>query len=229
LRILAFDTSGPALSAAAGTDGAVLAHRHEALTRGHAERLLPMLTAVLAEAGWAWPTVELVAVTAGPGNFTGLRAGIAVARALGLALGCPVLGLGTLEVVAQAAAAARRRGGADRPVLAVLDARRGELYAQAFAADLAPQGPPALLTRDELGGSMASADVLAGDPAAWAGTGREGIAVGPNACDLLTLASARLAAGAARPTAGTALRPLYLRLPDARVGAGAPLLAAAAS
>jgi tRNA threonylcarbamoyladenosine biosynthesis protein TsaB len=226
LRILAFDTSGPALSAAAGTDGAaVRAHRREALERGHAERLLPTLTAVLAEAGWAWPMVELVAVTTGPGNFTGLRAGIAVARGLSLALGCPVLGLGTLEVVAQAAA---RRGGAGRPILAVLDARRGELYAQAFAADLAPQGPPELLARDELDGRVvASAGLLAGDPAAWAGTGREGIAVGPDACDLLTLASARLAAGVARPAAGTALRPIYLRSPDARVGAGASLLAVA--
>jgi tRNA threonylcarbamoyladenosine biosynthesis protein TsaB len=227
LRILAFDTSGPALSAAAGMDGVVPAHRHQALERGHAERLLPTLTAVLAEAGWAWPMVELVAVTAGPGNFTGLRAGIAVARALSLALGCPVLGLGTLEVVAQGAAAARR-GGAGRPILAVLDARRGELYAQAFAADLAPQGPPELLARDELDERVvASAGLLAGDPAAWAGTGREGIAVGPDACDLLTLASARLAAGVARPAAGTALRPIYLRSPDARVGAGASLLAVA--
>jgi tRNA threonylcarbamoyladenosine biosynthesis protein TsaB len=223
LRILAFDTSGPALSAAAGADDVVLAHRNQALTRGHAEQLLPMLTAVVAEAGWDWSAIELVAVTAGPGNFTGLRARIAVARALSLALDCPALGLGTLEVVAQAAA---RRGGAGRPILAVLDARRAELYAQSFAADLAPQGAPALLGRDELGGLMDPACLLAGDLAAWGGTGREGIAVAPDARDLLTLAFARLAAGV-QPTAGIALRPIYLRLPDARIGAGASLLATA--
>jgi tRNA threonylcarbamoyladenosine biosynthesis protein TsaB len=204
LRVLAFDTSGPALSAAAAESGGrgVLAWRREELARGHAERLLPMLREVLAGVGWGWADVGLVAVTRGPGSFTGLRAGVAVARALGLSLGCPVLGLGTLEVVAHAAA------GAGRPLLAVLDARRGEVYAQRFAADGSAEGPPELLPA----GTVAEA------------SGVEVADRAPDARDLAALALARLADGAARPGPGAGLRPLYVRQPDARPGAGASLL-----
>lgn len=202
MRILAFDTSGPALSAAATEGGRLLAWHREDLPRGHAERLLPALTDLLAEAGWRWAEVELVAVTQGPGNFTGLRAGIAVARALGLALGIPVLGLGTLEVMAHGS-------GSGGPSVAVLDARRGEAYAQRFAADLAPETAPELVP----------VALLLPD-------GYRLIDAGPDALALASLAAARLAAGVV-PGPGTALRPLYLRPPDARLGAGASLLPAA--
>lgn len=223
MRVLAFDTSGPALSAAAGAGGVVLARCHERLDRGHAERLLPVLTSVMAGAGWRWADLELVAVTLGPGNFTGLRAGIAVARALGLSLGCATLGLGTLEVVAQAAASRVDDGG--RSILAVLDARRAEVYAQPFDADLTPLAPPALLRREDVAGALAAGRLLVGDPAAWAGTGLEGVETFVDAEHLLTLAWRRLVVDASLAQ-GTVLRPLYLRPPDARLGAGASLLAA---
>jgi tRNA threonylcarbamoyladenosine biosynthesis protein TsaB len=217
LRVLAFDTSGPALSAAAGLRGRVLAHGHESpLARGHAERLLPMLASVMAEAGWRWRDLELVAVTLGPGNFTGLRAGIAVARALSLALGCPALGLGTLDLLAQSAAAGQVPTD-PRPILALLDARREEVYAQRFAPDLSPLDAPALLPRSAVAGMAASCRPAVTDADAASGWG--------DARDLLRLAWRRLGEGVA-PVAGTALRPLYLRSPDARPGAGASLLAA---
>lgn len=202
MRVLALDTSGPALSAAAAEYGRLLAWRREELERGHAERLLPVLTTVLAESGWRWTGIGLVAVARGPGSFTGLRAGIAVARAMSLALGCPVLGVGTLEVMAHA-------HGPGDPVYAVLDARRGELYAQRFAADLAPEGPPGLTP--------------AGGPVP---AGYRVVTDAPDARAVAALAMAMLAAGVL-PGPGSELRPLYVRPPDARPGAGASLLVAA--
>src|SRR3954447_26669531 len=105
LRILSLETSRAALSAAAVEGPVVRSWYRDMLGRGHAERVLPVLRAVMAEAGWAWPAPALLAVALGPGNFTGLRAGIAVARALSLALDRPALGIGTLEAVAQGVAA----------------------------------------------------------------------------------------------------------------------------
>lgn len=205
LRLLAFETSGAALSAAVAEGGRLVACRHEDRVRGHAERLLPMLQQVLATAGWGWRSIELVVVTLGPGNFTGLRAGIAVARGLSLALGCPALGLGTLEVMAQAEAGRQPDAG---PMQALLDARRGEVYAQPFADDLTPLDEPRLLPEAE-------AAALPYRRAAFP----------PDARSLALLAAHRLMGGA-QPAAGSTLRPLYLRAPDARPGAGASLLSA---
>jgi tRNA threonylcarbamoyladenosine biosynthesis protein TsaB len=228
LRLLAFDTSGPSLSAAAH-EGDRFVHRFEALARGHAERLLPLLREVLAEAGWRWQDVGVVAVTLGPGNFTGLRAGIAVARALRLALGCPALGVGTLELIARGAAA--QAGRRDLPILAALDARRGEVYAQRFAADLAPLAPPALLAREAFLATLdGEACVIGGDVAPWLPaafrTVHEVVESGPDARYLVQAARQRLASGADRAP-DTVLRPLYIRPPDARPSAGASLVAAA--
>lgn len=220
MRLLAFDSSGPALSAACDLDGRLLAHRHRRLERGHAEHLLPLLAELLAEAGWRWQAIELVAVTLGPGSFTGLRAGIAVARALGLASGCPTLGLGTLEVLAEAEAAAAPDD--PRPILALIDARRDEVYAQRCGAGLVPLEEPALLPAAAVP-ALAHGCRLVGTPAAWAAAGLAGRTQDADARDLARLARRRLAAGAV-PAAATTLRPLYLRPPDARPGAGASLL-----
>ena len=114
-----------------------------ALTRGHAERLLPLLKEVLAQAGWAWRDIDLVAVTDGPGNFTGLRAGIAVARALALALGRPVLGVGTLEMLARRAQRRRPTIGCRSSLSSMPGA--SELYAQRFSPELRPLTAPALV------------------------------------------------------------------------------------
>jgi tRNA threonylcarbamoyladenosine biosynthesis protein TsaB len=105
--VLAFDTSAGACSAAVlGGDGTVLARRCEALERGHAERLLPMLRDVLAEAGVEIADLALLAVTIGPGTFTGIRIGLAAARGLALASGLPLVGVTSLEAVAASVPAA---------------------------------------------------------------------------------------------------------------------------
>lgn len=225
MRLLAFDTSGAALSAAAAEDDDLRAWLHEPLERGHAERLLPMLRRVMGETGWSWADLDMVAVTIGPGQFTGLRAGIAVARALALALKLPVAGIGTLEVVAEAAAG--RRPDLELPIAVALDARRDEAYHQLFAADLRPLGPPALLPLRELRGEGRC--LLAGDAGLWmrAMVDRDDpvVEAAPDARYLAAMARRRCREGDV-PTVATAPRPVYLRPPDARIGAGASLVAA---
>ena len=224
MRLLAFDTSGTALSAAVAEDWRVRRARHEPLVRGHAERLLPLLAEVMSEAGRAWRDLDLVVTSVGPGNFTGLRVGIATARALSLALARPVLGIGTLELAAQAAFDPAD----DRPVQVILDARRNEVYAQRFCGDLAPLSEPALLSLNRVPEAWVPGCRLVADPIAGLGDlwGADAmIETRLDACNLVEAARRRLAAGAVA-VPGTALRPLYLRQPDARIGAGASLLPA---
>jgi len=137
MRILAFDCALGARSAALFAGDALVAGRAEDGARQHAERLLPLITETLAEAGWRFADLQLLCLTRGPGSFTGLRIGLAAARGLALALQLPVLGLSTLEALAAGVVAAPRPA-----VLALIDARRGQLYAQAFAASGAAAGPP---------------------------------------------------------------------------------------
>ena len=224
MRLLAFDTSGAALSAAAAQDVAILAARHEALGRGHAERLLPMLEEVMAAAAWSWRDLDLVAVTVGPGNFTGLRAGIAAARALALALERPVLAVGTLELAAEAALDPTDT----RPIQVILDARRSEVYAQRFSGDLAPLSEPALLSLDRIPEAWVPGSRLVADPIAGLGDLWGGDAMMETRLDAgnLVEAARRLLAAGVVAVPGRALRPLYLRQPDARIGAGASLLPA---
>jgi tRNA threonylcarbamoyladenosine biosynthesis protein TsaB len=198
------------------------------LARGHAERLLPVLCRVMAAAGWRWADLGLVAATLGPGNFTGLRAGIAAARALSLALSCPALGVGTLEALAQAAAPAAAAEG--RPILAILDARREEVYWQRFAPDLTPLSAPALAARATLAALWREPAILVGDRvaavAAVPDAGHATVEAAPHARYVAETAWRRLAAGALAER-GFALHPLYIRAPDARPSAGRPLVAAA--
>lgn len=105
----------------------VLARASETLGRGHAERLLPMIAEVLREAGAEYHDLQRLAVTTGPGSFTGVRVGVAAARALALALNIRAVGVGSLEALGISEMEAR----SDGTVVAALDARRGEIYALA--------------------------------------------------------------------------------------------------
>ena len=137
--VLALDTCAGATSAAIGRHGEVVARFFLPDARAAAERLAPLVKGLMAEAGVAPVELAAVAVTRGPGTFTGVRIGLGFARGLALAAGCPVLGMTTLELLAAGAAkdvaAADARG---RGVLAVIDARRGEVYVQRIAADGSP-------------------------------------------------------------------------------------------
>ena len=133
MKMLALETTGSACSVALWRDGGVVARRFEAMTRGHAERLVPMIGEVLAEAGVTAEAVDRLAVTVGPGAFTGLRVGLATARGLALATGRPLVGVTTFEAIAHALPLESRRG---RSLLVAVDSRRTELFLRLFDATL---------------------------------------------------------------------------------------------
>ncbi|MCJ9428247.1 tRNA (adenosine(37)-N6)-threonylcarbamoyltransferase complex dimerization subunit type 1 TsaB [Kordiimonas marina] len=148
MTILAIDTSEAYCSAALVRGGNVLASRCDNIGRGHAEHLLPMIEGLLETAGTGYPDISRVAVTCGPGTFTGLRIGLSVARGLALGLGVPCLGLSGLTVLAAAAEG-------DGPVHAVMTGRGGQAYHQAFEGRSEdglpmPISEPASLPVDEI-------------------------------------------------------------------------------
>ena len=120
--ILAFDTSA-AHCAAALLCGGHITHRFEDMQKGQAERLVPMLNQMLAQAGIGWPDLNALAVGTGPGNFTGVRIAVALARGLALGLNIPAIGVTRLQALAH---------GLPRPITVIEDARRGAVYVQSF-------------------------------------------------------------------------------------------------
>lgn len=126
--VLAIETALSACSVALGLHGEVLASRHEIIERGHAERLVPMIRDCLADVPrHSAITRAAVIVDVGPGSFTGIRIGVAAARAFALAWQVPVMGYTSLEVIAAARPASRAAVG---PLMVAIDARRGDVYAQ---------------------------------------------------------------------------------------------------
>ena len=216
MRILAMDTATACCSVAACEYASAVVSLSERLGTGHAERLVPMLAAAMAQAGWSFDEVDLIAATLGPGSFTGIRAGVAAARALALATGKPALGVSTLEAMAAAV---------DHPGsrTCVLRGRRGTVYAQRFAAGGLPVTEAAILPENALAGLYGAGDMVLADQAA----GLEGaMQVSIDGTAVARAALARIGRGE-RPAEGAALRPFYMRDSGARVGAGRPLVGAA--
>jgi tRNA threonylcarbamoyl adenosine modification protein YeaZ len=110
------------------------------MATGQAERLFPALGELLAKAGVTYADLTRIAVTTGPGSFTGLRIGLSAARGLGLALNLPVLGIPSLFALSLSATG---------PVAVLLDAKRGEAYFQTFAGPGIPVREAALLPTEE--------------------------------------------------------------------------------
>jgi tRNA threonylcarbamoyladenosine biosynthesis protein TsaB len=223
--LLALDSAGAACSVALWCEGEIRARRFEVMTRGQSERLVPMVEAVMAEAGVAYEALDAIAVTRGPGGFTGVRIGLATARALALACARPVIGVSNFEAVAAAVPEAERRG---RTLAVLIDAKRRDLYAQAFTAELAAIAAPRAIAPEALHGYLPpGALILAGDAVA---PGRAALqAVGRDlrvaSCDGFADAArvAMLAAARPLPAPGAAPpRPLYLRGPDVSPPAGRP-------
>jgi tRNA threonylcarbamoyladenosine biosynthesis protein TsaB len=215
MNVLGFDSAGQSCAAAVLRDGRVAARRFVAMERGQAALLLPMIEAVLAEAGLGMAGLDLIAATVGPGAFTGLRIGLAAARGLALASGVPVIGVTTFAAVAAAVPAALRAG---RSLLVALDSKRAELFVQAFADDRGACGDGALVAPADLAAWVPAGPLLlAGDAAPRAAAALSGrdvaMAPGPGQPDAVDVA--RLGAGAWRPGSRPPLPvPLYLRPPD---------------
>jgi tRNA threonylcarbamoyladenosine biosynthesis protein TsaB len=210
--LLALDTCLDACSVAVWADGRVLAACSEPMRRGHQERLAVMAQATMAEAGTPFSSLDRIGVTIGPGSFTGLRVGLAFAKGLGVALDRPVVGVGVLEALAS--------GAGDGFVAAVIDARRDQVYVQAFDAGRALMAPDALTVETA---AARLAELWTGGPGALVGPGAALLAdVLPRAAVIERTAPdpavvARLAARAQPPFPPP--RPLYLRAPDARLAA----------
>jgi tRNA threonylcarbamoyl adenosine modification protein YeaZ len=128
--VLAFDTSAAHCAAALVCGPDVLGRRHEPMDRGQAERLLPMLEELMADAGAGWSDLDGIGVVTGPGNFTGVRLAVAAARGLALGLGVPAVGVSIFEALA------------DRPgdTTVTLADKRGS-FSQSFR-DGTPLSPP---------------------------------------------------------------------------------------
>ena len=124
MKLLALETATEACSIAVYVDGEII-ERHEIAPRLHAEYALPWAEALLAEAGIAKSQLDAIAISRGPGAFTGVRLAIALAQGIALALDKPVVAVSTLQVIAVQARGER--------ILAAIDARMGEVYVGAFA------------------------------------------------------------------------------------------------
>lgn len=220
MKVLALDTSMDASSVALydAAAGAVLAEAHQVLGRGHAEIVFRQIADVLAAAGATHADIDRYGVTVGPGSFTGVRVGLAAARGLALAAGKPLVGIGTLEAIAAAVPVPPE----ERLVIAV-DARRGELYVQAFdgggpAGEALVADPATAALRTAPPGGMAAVVAGSGAEILIAALAVRGVVARPVAADqwprarhVARLASRRDDPGDLRPG------PLYLRAPDAKL------------
>ena len=223
--ILGLDTALGACSAALVADGRSIAHEHRAMLRGHAEALAPMGEALMREAGLGFSQLDRIAVTTGPGTFTGQRVGLAFARALRVALNKPVIGVTTLGVMAEEALTKQRVPWA----IAAADAKRGEIYLGARSAQGETLLGPELIAAESVLARIAALAKVHGCQLALAGTAAQIIAPSLADAGLLPIDSlvrqpdaifvARLAAHA---QIGAPPKPLYLRAPDAKLPDGTP-------
>jgi tRNA threonylcarbamoyladenosine biosynthesis protein TsaB len=209
MRILAFDCAGAQCAAAILSDGVIVATRCVVAERGHAQLLIPMLVALLDEAGLEFGDIDRFAVTTGPGSFTGIRVALAAVHGLALGTGKPIVGITVFEAMAAVNVAPSR-------LLVAIDSRRAELFVQLFDPAGFPLTKPAMLPPE------AVAD-WAG-PGALALTGNAATLIAPHLAGMVTnqpdswainvdpVVVARLAAD--RP-AGAPPAPFYLRAPDA--------------
>lgn len=240
MRILAFDTATRATAVAlSGVGDVVYVARDDpppGQRPGHATHLLPLIASVLERAAIGWDDVERIAVGVGPGTFTGLRIGIATARALAQARSLPLVGVSTLQSLALAGALAGLGGAGADPVppgvdvvLGVLDARRGEVFAASWRMDetgefdnallmpraiapealgelVAPLGPRTLAIGD---GAIAFREVLE----------RAGSFIPEDSSPLhrVTAAHHCQLAGRLQASVPDEVRPDYLRAPDAEM------------
>ncbi|MCL2640975.1 MAG: tRNA (adenosine(37)-N6)-threonylcarbamoyltransferase complex dimerization subunit type 1 TsaB [Phycisphaerales bacterium] len=138
-KIVAIETSGRQGSVVVALGERIIGERVLSPTLRHAVELMPAIEAMVAEAGWEAKEIEQVYLSLGPGSFTGLRIAVAVARGFAQAIGCRVVGVPSLDVIAANAAATTLSrsavGGSFKVVVPILDAKRGEVFAARYESD----------------------------------------------------------------------------------------------
>lgn len=204
MLIVGLTSSTATVGVAVARDGELRASRQVVTDRRHAEEITPLLTEALREADCSVAEIDRLAVDVGPGRFTGLRVGLATARGLALACSLPMVGVTSLELLAA--------GSPGRPVVAVIDARRNEVFQQVFHSsgpEKAVVGPPA-----ELAAAVPLDAVVVGDGAdRYHDIYGAPVVLGqaPDATVLVGLAADRT------PQNGSEVLPVYLREPDVQV------------
>jgi tRNA threonylcarbamoyladenosine biosynthesis protein TsaB len=217
MLILAIDTALDACAACVlDTDAArLIAQESQAMKRGHAEALMPLIGRVIRQAGIAFAALDRIAVTTGPGSFTGLRVGLSAARGIGLAADKPVVGLSTLTAYAAPVVGQN----AAQPVVSAIDARHDQVYFQVVSGDGGSLMRPRVAPIEEaLGAAQFGAVHLVGNAAQiladrWPADALPPFKVDPQpAPDIAWLAWL----GAAVSPDIAPARPYYLRAPDAK-------------
>jgi tRNA threonylcarbamoyladenosine biosynthesis protein TsaB len=216
MRVLAIDTALEACSAAVldTAQGATLAHQSRPMTRGHAEALMPLISDVMIQSDLDFAQIDRIAVTVGPGSFTGLRVGLSAARGIGLAAGKPVVGLTTLAALAAPFIATDDT----TSVASVIDARHNHVYLQIFGPAGRTLIPPRIVAVAD------AARAAAGSPIRLVGSGAGMMAAAwPKATPPISVDERRAPdidwvarLGAAAPENQSSPKPLYLRAPDAQ-------------
>jgi len=216
MRVLAVDTSTMAGGVALVEDGHIVGESLLDVRTTHSERLMLAIDRVLADAGWEPRRLNGLAVTVGPGSFTGLRIGLAAVKGLALALGCPIASVPTLDAMAAGLPWAML------PVCAVLDARKGELYASLYRWDGAAmrrEWEYLALSPDALAARLDEPVIGIGDGAALVPSPRVRVMLpmrrGPSAAVVGLLGEERLRRG--ETVTPTALLPTYLRPSEAEL------------
>jgi tRNA threonylcarbamoyladenosine biosynthesis protein TsaB len=217
MLILAIDTALDACAAAVlDTRGSrLIAHESQAMKRGHAEALMPLIGRVMSDAGIAFTALDRIAVTTGPGSFTGLRVGLSAARGIALAAEKPVVGVTTLTAYAAPIVSTN----SEPPVIAAIDARHDHVYLQVVRGDGGALVSPRVAPIEEaLAASRFGAPHLVGNAAALLADRWPKGAAPPFKIDPLPAPDITWVAwlGAAISPESSPARPYYLRAPDAK-------------
>jgi tRNA threonylcarbamoyladenosine biosynthesis protein TsaB len=217
MLILAIDTALDACAAGVlDTDaGQMVAQESQAMKRGHAEALMPLIARVIKQSGLAFASLDRIAVTTGPGSFTGLRVGLSAARGIALAAGKPVVGVTTLT--AYAAPIVSRN--AEQPVVSAIDARHGQVYFQVVSGNGSSLMWPRVAPIEEaLEASRFGAACLVGNAARILGDRWPADAAPPFRIDPQPAPDIAWVGwlGAAVNPDNAPARPYYLRAPDAK-------------
>jgi tRNA threonylcarbamoyladenosine biosynthesis protein TsaB len=217
MLILAIDTALDACSAGVlDTDaGQLIALESQPMKRGHAEALMPLIQRVIDQSGVTFATLDRIAVTTGPGSFTGLRVGLSAARGIGLAAHKPVVGVTTLTAYAAPVVGQNT----EQPIISAIDARHDHVYFQVVSGNGSALVRPQVAWIDEaLGASRFGAPYLVGNAAniladRWPADAPRPFKVDPQpAPDIAWVGWL----GAAVTAENAPARPFYLRAPDAK-------------